>query len=155
MNKPLEVPDVARKHQPKYSLEVLKEFPELHKWLEELSRYRKLEDYIYISDYKRGKIRIKIFTKDHYYTIVARLPEVKRPSANYKLKVGDKLEKLNDGYLGTYGNCRKARAGEEWTRGNDLPDGSYSRDTWEQFKASLIAFELVKVVRNSPDKDER
>ena len=137
--KALEVPDVARKYQPKYSLEVLKEFPHLHKWLEELSRYRKLEDYIYISDYKKGEIRVKIFTKDHYYTIVAKLPNDKKPN----------------GYLGTYGNCRKPRAGEEWTRGNDLPDGSYSRETWEAFIASLVSYELVKVVRNSPSVEEK
>jgi hypothetical protein len=138
---PLEVPEVARKPQPKYSLEILKEFPELHKWLEELSRYRKLEDYIYISDYKKeeGKIRLKIFTKEYYYTIVAIRPNNKKP----------------EGYLGTYANCRKPRAGEEWTRGNDLPDGEYKRETWDRFVASLVSYELVKVVRNSPGIDEK
>ena len=139
MLKPLEVPDVAKKHQPKWSLEVLKEFPLLHKWLEELSWYKKLEDYIYISNYKKGEIQLKIFTKNYYYTIVAKLPKKEKPY----------------GYLGTYGNCRKPRAGEEWTRGNDLSDGEYSRDTWEAFKNNLIFFELVRVVRNSPNKGEK
>jgi len=139
MKKALGVPDVARKHQPKYGLEVLKEFPELYKWLKELSRYRKLEDYIYISDYKKGEIRVKIFTKDHCYTIVAILPS----------------EKRLEGYFGTYANCRKARAGEDWTRGSDLPDGEYKRETWERFIAAMVSYEMVKVVRNSPDEDEK
>lgn len=139
MSKPLEVPDVARKHQPKYSLEVLKEFSELSKWLKELGRFRKFEDYIYISDYKKGEIRLKIFTREHYYPIVAKLPTKERP----------------DGYLGTYGQCRKPRAGEEWTRGNDLPDGAYSKKTWDSFKDCLIAYELVKVVKNAPNKERR
>ncbi len=138
MKKPLNVPDVARKHQPKFKIETLKEFPELYDWLKELGRFRKLEDYIYISDHKKDEIRLKIFTKEHSYMIVVQLPSEENPK----------------GYLGTYSQCRKPRAGEEWTRGNDLPDGIYSKETWNNFKNCLIAHELVKVVRNSPNKDE-
>ena len=120
----------------KYKLGILKEFPELYNWLNELSRYRKVEDYIYIYDYKKGEIHLQIFTKDHYYTIVAMLPTKERPR----------------GYLGTYGQVRKPRAGEDWTRGSDLPDGGYNKETWDSFKDCLIAYELVRVVRHSPNK---
>ena len=138
--KPLkEVPDRAYEHKPKYSLEVLKEFPGLMDWLKEISRHRKLEDFVFISDYKKGEIHLKIFTRNHCYPIVVKLPTDEKPS----------------GYLGTYVNNRKPRAGENWTRGNDLPDGSYSKETWNAFKNSLISYELVKVVRNSADKREK
>ena len=134
-------PLAPRKHKPnsKYDIRVLKEFTELYDWLKELSLYRKIEDSIYIHDYKKGEIRLRIFTKDHYYTIVAKIPTEERPS----------------GYLGTYGQVRKARAGEDWTRGSDLPDGSYSRETWDNFKNALISYELVKVVRHSPDTQDK
>jgi len=140
-SKALDMPDKAYKPKPKYSLEVLNEFPDLHKWLEELSRYKKVEDFVYIADYKKEEksISVQIFTKEHYYTIVAKLPSDKKP----------------EGYFGTYGSCRKPRAGENWWRGNDLPDGEYKRETWERFLNSFIAYELVKVVRNSPNIDER
>ena len=128
--------EMVYKPKPKYDSKVLQEFTDLYKWLKELSRYRNIEDSIYIYDYKKGEIHLQIFTKDHYYTIVAMIPSEKRPK----------------GYLGTYGQVRKPRAGENWTRGSDLPDGNYSKETWDSFKDCLIAYELVKVVRQSPDK---
>ena len=149
------MPDKAYKHKPKFSISVLKEFGDLFDWLKQISRFSKVEDFVYISDYKKGEVRLKIFTKDHLYAISSRLPEVKRPSADYKLKVGDELEKLNDGYLGCIADTRKPRAGEDWNRGNDLADGDYSEKTWQEIKDDILAYELVKVVRNSPDKDER
>jgi len=131
--------DRAYKHKPKFSLKVLDDFPGLKDWLKEVSRYGKVENFVFISDYKKGEISLKIFTKDHYYPIVAILPTTEKPN----------------GYFGTFGHCRKPRAGEDWTRGNDLPDGSYSKETWDAFKDKLISYELVKVVRNSPDKKEK
>lgn len=49
------------------------------------------------------------------------------------------------GYLGCTMDCRKARAGEDWTRGNDLPDGILNRKTWEKIKNAVIKNELVKI----------
>src|SRR3990167_1728326 len=41
------------------------------------------------------------------------------------------LAKQNDGigYLGCITKCRKTRAGEDWHRGSDLPDGPLSEET--------------------------
>lgn len=80
--------------------------------------------------------RVKIYTRDHYYTISAR-EKGKRRS-----------------YLGCTVSTRKPRAGESHTRGNDLPDGRFSQETWNKIKNAIIAYELVKVakpVRHIPD----
>ncbi len=154
MSKPLEVPDVATKHQPKWNLEILKEFPDLTNWLKEISRFGKFEDFIFISDYKQGQIRLKIFTKEHYYSLRAQLPD----SGESITKDSDNMlqpRSGDNGYLGCASSVRKSRAGEDWLRGNDLADGSYSERTWQRIKNNIIAYELVKVVRNSSDIDER
>jgi len=50
------------------------------------------------------------------------------------------------GNIGCSVSCRKPRAGEDWTRGNDLPDGPYSYKTWLKIKDAIIKYELVKLV---------
>jgi len=136
----LNVPDKAYKHKPKFLISVLKEFGNLFDWLKQISRFSKVEDFIYISDYKKGKIRLQIFTKDHKYHISACLPR----------KDGNGAD---SGYLGCIANTRKPRAGENWDRGNDLADGGYGEKTWQEIKNDILAYELVKVVRSSPDKE--
>jgi len=49
----------------------------------------------------------------------------------------------HDGYLGCQVACRKPRAGESYTRGNDLPDGKFNRETWEKIKNAIIGWEVV------------
>ena len=88
------------------------EFPELYNWVKSISRYNKVEDFI-IADYKENRMRVKFFTKNHEYRISARLPK-----------------DTNEGYLGCVVQVRKPRAGENWQRGNDLPDGKYCEETW-------------------------
>jgi len=129
--------DLAYKPNPKYDISLLQKFSELSEWLKEISRYAKVKDFIFISDYKQKEnlIGLKFYTKEHHYSISARLPK-----------------KSDNGYLGCLGQNRKPRAGEDWTRGRDLPDGSYSKETWDKIKNDIIAYELVKVVRNAEDK---
>jgi len=145
----LNVPDRAYKPNPKYKIGVLEEFPDLLKWLGSISRFSKVEDFIYISDYKKGAVRLKIFTKDHQYNITAHLP---KPN---EFMPGLKNPKTfsDDGYLGCISDTRKPRAGEDWNRGNDLADGGYNEETWQKIKDDILAYELVKAVRNSPDKE--
>lgn len=145
MRNALKVPDVARKHQP-ITLEVLDDFPELKKWLRQISRCEQFKpketNFVFISDYKeKESIGLQIFTKDHQYFIKARLPNVKKPVKGEMLSV--------DGYLGCMVKTRKPRAGEDWNRGRDLADGKYCQETWRKIVNDILAFELVKVVRNS------
>ena len=148
----------AYKHKPKYMVSVLKEFTELFTWLKQISRLDKIEDFVYITDYKKEKsIRLKVFTKKYQYSISARLPRtvneyVTQTDKNGKV-VGESNAPIDKGYLGCMAQTRKPRAGEDWNRGNDLSDGSYSEETWNDIKNDIVAYELVKAVRNSLDKN--
>ena len=52
-----------------------------------------------------------------------------------------------DGYLGSSCSCRKPRAGEDWTRGHDLPDGRFNRKTWNMIKHAIMRNEFVKIAK--------
>lgn len=129
-------------------LKVLQEdFPELALWLKAICRYgSKLEDFI-ITDYKEPYLRLKFYTKDHYYSIVAKLPKLEKGCIIGEDDNQDVIQEYDDGYLGCQAGTRKPRAGEDWTRGNDLADGSYSKETWKEIVDDIIGYELVKVVK--------
>ena len=42
---------------------------------------------------------------------------------------------------------RKPRAGEDWNRGRDLADGSYTKETWDKIISNIVSYELVKVIK--------
>lgn len=112
------------------------EFSELAQWLKPLCRYnKKFEDFI-VADYKKKSLNLKLFTKDHEYSISVRLPD----------------NDDNIGYLGCISKTRKPRAGEDWNRGNDLPDGAYCEEIWQSILSGILAYELVKVVK--PQKQD-
>lgn len=48
-------------------------------------------------------------------------------------------------YLGCIATSRVARAGETTLRGNDLPDGAFSEDTWRKIKDAILRYELVQL----------
>ena len=73
---------------------------------------------------QQESISIRVFTKEHKYRITA-----------------------NKDYLGCCAASRKARAGEDWTRGNDLPDGKFNRETWEKIKDAILRYEMVRVMK--------
>lgn len=73
--------------------------------------------------------KVFIYTHNNRYSIVAT------------------TKKDGSSYLGCGVTCRKPRAGETWERGNDLSDGSFTRETWEKIKNDIIAYELVKVAK--------
>ena len=120
------------------ALEVLrKEFPDLVQWLEPLCRYNKLEDFIQV-DYKKiprhttgNDLFLTMYTKDNQYNIHA------YPKHNEE----------ESGYLGCTVTTRKPRAGEDWTRGNDLADGGYTKEIWDRILNNIISYELVKVAK--------
>lgn len=73
------------------------------------------------------KFAFNIYTEEHRYRISAM----------------DRSE--DEGYLGCTSSTRKPLAGEDHTRGNDLADGKFTRETWERIKGDIIAYELVKL----------
>jgi len=46
-------------------------------------------------------------------------------------------------YLGATASSRTVRPGEDWTRGSDLPDGKFCRDTFDHIMKAVIGYELV------------
>lgn len=60
---------------------------------------------------------------------------------------------LSDGYLGCTATTRKPRAGEEWSRGNDLRDGKPTHETWNAILGDIVSYEMVRVHRADPLPD--
>ena len=84
----------------------------------------------------KSVLRVQIYTCDHLYRITA--------------------VEHQDGrtYLGCTASVRKPLAGEDWTRGSDLPDGDFTRETWESIKNGIIRYELVRLEpKVEPDGD--
>lgn len=123
------------------------EFSDLGEWIKPLCRFNKIEDFV-IADHKEDRLHLKIYTKDHSYSISAKLPD----RSKFAKENGDKGG-YDDGYLGCISQTRKPRAGEDWNRGNDLADGSYSKETFEEIVHDILAYELVKVVQPRERKD--
>jgi len=48
-------------------------------------------------------------------------------------------------YLGCIASCTSQLPGEDWTRGCDLPDGKFSRETWDYIKEAIVRNEMVKL----------
>ncbi len=71
-------------------------------------------------------LRFKIYTDKNSYQIVAH-------------------ERDKNSYLGCQGSSRKPRAGEDWTRGNDLHDGDFSEETWHRILGDILSYEMVKI----------
>ncbi len=69
-----------------------------------------------------GKIRFNLYTNDHIYVIHASVDD----------------DGSGHTYLGCIASSRKPRAGEDWTRGNDLADGHLTIETWNQLLADIV-----------------
>lgn len=82
-----------------------------------------------------GKFRFRIYTDTNWYSVTA-------------------VENDKGGYLGCIAKCRKPRAGEDWHRGNDLPDGHLTLETYRNIFLAIVRYELVKVHRTKPGQDK-
>jgi len=72
--------------------------------------------------------RIKVYTDVNEYRIYA-----------------DVREGGDGAGLGCIASSRKKRPGEDWHRGQDLPDGPFSEATWLRIIKSIIRLETVKI----------
>lgn len=79
-------------------------------------------------DDSRGTI--KFWTEKHEYTLTVKTRALSedRPS-----------------YLGCVASLRAPRPGEDWTRGNDLPDGLFCRETFDRIMRGVVAYEMLEV----------
>lgn len=111
--------------------------------------YHVLTSTVLIAERKMGKdyqcwFSVRIFTDEHCYQISV------------------VLHKDGTTWFGCGATTRKPRAGENWTRGNDLPDGDLDRSNWQAMKNAIIRYELKHMSqfimsgrqRESDDDDE-
>ena len=70
------------------------------------------------------RINFNVFTETHRYSI----------SGVWK--------EYHPQYLGCIASTRMPRVGEDWTRGNDLLDGYFCKETWEHIKNAIIRYEM-------------
>lgn len=125
----------TKKEQKELMVKFEEEFPELYGWfglmglLEELEC--KADKFILINEYcpSTAKINFSIYTDRYEYKFVA-------------IKPGKERE---NGYLACGLSGRKPRAGEDFTGGRDLADGSYSFETFQKIMFDIVNFELVKM----------
>lgn len=101
-------------------------------WLEEICPGANVENYCHIMADSPGVLKVRIFTHDYRYSIVA-----KAAGSGFK------------SYLGCQATRRKPLAGETQYRGADLPDGLFTRVTWERIKDAILRFELVKITASA------
>ena len=126
------------------------EFPELYNWVKSISRCGKIEDFI-MPDYRDKRMSVKFFTKNYEYRVSARLSRATNEHSVETDKdgkiVGESNAPMDNGYLGCTVQVRKPRAGEDWQRGSDLPDGKYCEETWQRIVNAIIAYEIVKFIK--------
>lgn len=113
---------------------------EMVSWLEEICPFQEVQKYVkyYYSPEWPIDHSFSLYTKEYQYNIKVRLDDKNKPN-----------------YISATVLTRKPRAGEDWNRGNDLPDGKYSREKWDKIKGAIIAAELVKVAHARHFKKEK
>jgi hypothetical protein len=78
----------------------------------------------------RHRVVLKFNTITHSYSVVGKPASPVRPPES------------DTGYLGCVMSDRLPLAGETWTRGSDLADGSFSRATWDRIVQDILSAEL-------------
>jgi len=86
---------------------------------------------IHVVENSEYELYIRIYTARNCYAIRAK---------------GAGLEKPN--YLGCIASTRTPRPGEDWTRGNDLPDGSFCKKTFHRILGAIVFYEALEVAKD-------
>ena len=96
-------------------------------WMDEYKFFDEAK--VEVLEDRTGSFSFRLYTDANAYTIVAR-------------------RSSEADYLGCAVVARKARSGETWMRGNDLPDGKYTRDTWDKIVGAILFYEVHKIARD-------
>jgi len=64
----------------------------------------------------------------------------------YAITLHAKLSPPGACYMGCGACSRSWRAGEDWHRGNDLPDGEFSETLWLRILTAILSYELDEPV---------
>lgn len=107
------------------SYENLKEIaPEFSLWIKDIVRYGNVDSQVLMFRTEKG-FTCLLHTNEHCYSISGYTPS-----------------RNSNGYLGCTVTTRKKRVGEDWNRGNDLPDGKYDKRTFDKIVRSMVAYEI-------------
>jgi hypothetical protein len=118
----------------------------LKAWLSEIYSPEQIDRCIMVDAHER-RVLAKIWTAANEYTIIAVIPE--------DIPEGCKpADALAVSYLGASSNSRLQRPGETWNRGNDLPDGKFSVETWRAILAGIVRYEAQEI-KSTRWRDER
>jgi len=79
---------------------------------------------VHIVENSDNALRLRLYTARNYYALVA--------------------NDDND-YLGCVASTRVPRPGEDWTRGNDLPDGRFCKETFNSVMGAIVFYEALEV----------
>ena len=104
---------------------------ELDQWLKELVFPGLVEDFV-------EEIAINTLETETHRELFLYTDE-------YRYYINAIERKDNKNYIGCNVVARKTRAGEDWTRGNDLPDGPFNKNTWNRIIYAIVNYELVKL----------
>jgi hypothetical protein len=112
---------------PKLSMEDWKK--QYFAWLSELGR---IPGRIEITEnWTRGQ-------NPSYYRLGAKLHTAMHSYSIYSHWRSDRMP-----YLSCGGSARYPRPGEDWTRGNDLPDGPFTEETWKNIVFGIVRYEVA------------
>lgn len=73
------------------------------------------------------RLGLKWYTRDSLISVRIRLPG----------------QGCDNGYIGAIRHARAPRPGETWTRGNDMADGPYCKETWDRVIADAAFCDIV------------
>lgn len=62
----------------------------------------------------------------------------------YAISVNTQSQAYDRGYIGATVSCREPRESEDWVRGHDLPDGAYSRETFDKIIHAIAMNEFAE-----------
>jgi len=103
-------------------------FGEFIEWLSSIIPYGNFEKSCFFLECGREsglRVKCKFYSNEYEYGISATLPNGK-----------------DKGYLGCISSCRTPLVGETWTRGSDLPDGKYSKETFDEIVCAIVRNEI-------------
>jgi len=106
----------------------------LKAWLLEIYPPEQVDRSIMV-DVPKRLIRAKIWTATNEHTITVMV----------EAAGGNPEDALAASYLGTTSISRLQRPGETWNRGNDLPDGRFSAETWREILAGIVRYEAQEI----------
>jgi len=68
---------------------------------------------------------------------------------SYGIRAVPPNDKDKKGYLACEFSAREPNPGETWTRGGDLSDGSFSKDTWDRIIMDILSVELAEAAERT------